>query len=787
MVDVGMGEDYRVDFAGVEWEIAIALLGLAPTPLIEPAVEQDALPIEFENVHGAGDGFRGAPKSKFHRLLQVYWGQMLRFSFVFLLALGLPAQKKPVTLEALAAQAPPAGVQAIWSPDGKRIALRQEGNLQLVDVASRSRRHVLSLSALSSAATPVPPAAAFGWENRRVSEQSLQWTPDSKRMIASQGGDVFLIHLEAGGFQQLTATPFAERDPKLSPDGKKLAYRRDHDLYVLDLATRQSRRLTADGSPTLLNGELDWVYPEELDLGTAYWWSPDSQSIAYLQFDISREMVHPHVDMLGLFAKVEPQRFPKAGTPNADVRLGVIPAQGGATKWMDLGETRDRLLARVYWTPDAKGLAVFRLNRVQNELHVLGAEAATGRSKIVFEEKDPWWINIKNDFAILPRAQQAILGSERDGYRHLYLVSQNGKQLTPITKGDFEVTELVHVDEEGRRVWFLSTEQSPLERHLYVVGGDGQRRKVTQEKGTHAVDMSPNGDYWIDTFSSIDEPSRTVLRDAAGNVVLTLREPNNKPREEYDILPTEFLQFKGKDGTLYYARMIKPKHFDAAKKHPAIVMIYGGPHAQTVRDTYAGVTWDQVLAHRGFVIWQMDNRGSAGRGHKWEAAVNRRFGKQELADQLEGIRHLTSLGFVDEKRIGIHGWSYGGYMTLTAMLHAPDVFRAGISGAPVTDWRHYDTIYTERYMGTPEQNPDGYKESSPVHYAANLKGKLMLVHNYGDDNVLYQHNLQMQVELQKAGKHFELLVYPQKAHGVSGAYNKHMREAMTEFFERHLK
>ncbi|MBL8177935.1 MAG: S9 family peptidase [Bryobacterales bacterium] len=713
---------------------------------------------------------------------------MLRFSFVFLVALALPAQKKPVTLETLASQAPSFGApSALWSPDGKRLALVQSGMLEIIDPATRSRRTVLSLSALRAAATPVPAAEAFGWENRRVSEQSLQWTPDGKRMIASQGGDVFLIHLEAGGFQQLTATAFAERDPKLSPDGTRLAYRKDHDLYVMDLATRRITRLTSDGSSTLLNAELDWVYPEELDLGTAYWWSPDSKSLAYLQFDISREMVHPHIDMLGVFAKLEPQRFPKAGTPNADVRLGVVSAAGGATLWMDLGETRDRLLARVNWSPDSRGLVVHRLNRVQNELHIFVAEAATGRSQIAMEEKDAAWINIRNDFALLRRTEGAVFGSERDGYRHLYMVGKNAKQVRPITQGDFEVTDLAHLDEEGERVWFVSTEQSPLERHLYTIGRDGARRRLTKEKGTHQVQVSPTGEYWIDTFSSIDEPSRTLLRDAAGNAVMTLREPNRKAQSEYEILPTELVSFKGADGTLFYARLVKPKGFAPGKKYPAIVMVYGGPHAQNVRDTYAGISWDQVLAQRGFVIWQMDNRGTAGRGHAFEAAVNRRFGKQELADQLEGVKHLVSLGFVDQSRLGIHGWSYGGYMTLTAMLHAPRVFRAGISGAPVTDWRHYDTIYTERYMGTPQDNPEGYKQSSPVHFASHLEGKLMLVHNYGDDNVLYQHNLQMQVELQKAGKQFDLLVYPQKSHGVSGAYAKHMREAMTSFFERHLQ
>jgi dipeptidyl-peptidase-4 len=530
------------------------------------------------------------------------------------------------------------------------------------------------------------------------------------------------------------------------------------------------------------------VYPEELDLNTAYWWSPDSKSIAYLQFDVSREMIHPHVDLLGLFAKMEPQRYPKAGTPNADVRLGIVPVSGGATKWMDLGELRDRLLARIYWIPDSSGVLVMRLNRVQNELNLLAAQASNGVSRRVLEEKDPYWINIKDEFRWLPKRQQFLWPSERDGWRHLYIYDRTGKQVAQLTSGEWEVTGVSHLDEASGRVWFQSTEHSPLERHLYSVDlSGGERRRLTQEKGTHTVSISPNGEYWTDSFSSYTEPPRTLLRDAAAAQIAVLREPDRKVGEEFEILPTEVVKFRGSDGAEFYARLIKPASFQPSKKYPAIVMIYGGPHAQTVREGWTGLSWDQVLAHRGFVIWQMDNRGSAGRGHLWEAKLHRRFGKQELEDQKQGVAHLISLGFVDKDRVGITGWSYGGYMTLYAMLNAPELFRSGISGAPVTDWRHYDTIYTERYLGLPSENAAGYRDSSPVHHAANLKGKLMLVHNFGDDNVLYQHNMQMQTELQKAGKHFELLVYPQKSHGVTGSLNRHMREAMTDFFERTLQ
>lgn len=712
---------------------------------------------------------------------------MWRYACFLILSQLAWGQKKPVTIDALMRAPIPQGSTAIWAPDGNRFIQRKGDSLSLYDVATRTERNILPMSALTKSAVAVPPAPAFGWENRRVSEQPFQWTPDGKRLIAITGGDVFLINVEARGYQQLTATPIAERDPKLSPDGRKLAYRHLHDLYVLDLDSRRITRLTHDGTNTLLNGELDWVYPEELDLGTAYWWSPDSQSIAYLQLDISREMVHPHIDMLGLFAKSEPQRYPKAGTPNADVRLGVVAAAGGDTKWMDLGELRDRLLARVHWTPDSAALVAFRLNRIQNELQIVEANPRTAQSKVMLEEKAAAWINIKDDFRWLGKGERFLYGSERDGYRHLYVHERSGKRVAQVTQGEFEVTGIVKVDEAGNRLFFQSTEASPLERHLYRVSlSGGARTKLTKEKGTHTVSMSPSGEYWIDAFSSVLEPPRTTLHNAAGEAIATLRPADNKVEQEYEILPTELLSFKGADGTLFYARLIKPRGFDPAKKYPAVVTIYGGPHAQTVRDSYTGLSFDQVLAHRGFVIWQMDNRGSAGRGHAWEAKVNRKFGKLEVADQVEGVKHLTSLGFVDPARVGITGWSFGGYMTLMAMLHAPTVFKAGISGAPVTDWRHYDTIYTERYMGLPSENAAGYKESSPVHFAKNLTGKLMLIHNFGDDNVLYQNNLQMQVELQKAGKHFDLQVYPQKAHGVTGSLNRHLRETMVEFFERHL-
>lgn len=703
-------------------------------------------------------------------------------------ALSVCAQKKPVTLEAMTAARGGFGGAANWAPDGKRFVYQERGKLFLYEAAARKATPILAMDALEKAATKVPEPESFDWQNRRVSEQRIQWFPDGRRLLALAGGDIFIINVGAGGMSQVTATPVDEADAKLSPDGTKVSYRVRHDLYVMDLANGKSVRLTRDGSGTVLNGELDWVYPEELSLGTAHWWSPDSKSIAYLQLDISKEMIHPHVDMLGVFARPEPQRYPKAGTPNPEVHVGVVAANGGATRWMDMGGARDQLIARVNWLPDSSAVAVQRLNRVQTRLDLVVAAAGTGESRVLLSESDPAWINVDDQMHFLPNHKQLLWSSERSGFRHLYLYGLDGRQVAQLTSGEWEVSNVNAVDEADERIFFTSTEQSPLERHLYSVKfGGGPRTKLTQGAGTHMVSVSPTAEFFTDSYSSVTEPVRRTLHTSDGKEIAVLQTADRKPLEEYNILPTELVNFKGPDGTLFYGRLIKPANFEAGKKYPVVVMVYGGPHAQTVRNSWAGLSFDQVLAHRGFVIWQMDNRGSAGRGHKWESVVNRHLGKQELADQKTGIQYLVSLGFADPARIGIHGWSYGGYMTLNAMLHAPEVFSCGISGAPVTDWRHYDTIYTERYMGLPAENEKGYHDSSPVHFAANLKGKLMLLHNYGDDNVLYQNNMQMQFALQRAGKYYDLLAYPQKSHGVTGPANRHMRQAMITFFEQNLK
>ncbi|MFN7998679.1 MAG: S9 family peptidase [Bryobacteraceae bacterium] len=709
---------------------------------------------------------------------------MKRICGVLLLTVGLfAADKKPVTIQTL--PSPPRMPAITWAPDGNRFAWIEKKTVWQFDVPSKQKKQLLELAPLEEKAAKPPQGGAFGWKNRRVSEQSLQWSSTGEEMLLSIEGDLFLLHTASGKWDQLTATAEPEHDPKLSPDGRFVSFRREHDLYTLEIETKKIARLTSDGSDTLLNGELDWVYPEELDLSTAHWWSPDSSEIAYLQFDVSREPVFPQVDLLSPQAFVEPQRFPQPGTPNADVHLGVVPAAGGPTRWMDVGAARDHLLARVAWTPDSRALAYQRLNRVQNRLDLGLADTHNGSCRVLVAEQDAYWINVNDDFRFLNKGKQFLWGSERDGFHHLYLYSVEEKRFTQLTKGDWEVTQVAGVNEDTHELFYVSTEQSPLGRQLYRVRLDGkQKQQISGGTGSHAISMSPTTQYYMDTYSSLDTAPTRTLHENDGSQVASYQET---PPSEFEILPTEIVTVKASDGALLYARMIKPTGFSPEKKYPVIVMVYGGPHAQTVREEWSGPNFDQVLAQKGYLIWQLDNRGSSGRGHLWESKIYHETGAAELRDQLEGIHYLETLGYADMTRVAISGWSYGGYMTLYALANAPNVFKAGIAGAPVTDWRNYDTIYTERYMGLPEENPEGYKRSSPQTNAGEIKARLLLIHNIEDDNVHFQNTMQMVNLLESKGKQFQMLVYPQKSHGVGGPARKQMLEAMLAFFDRALK
>ena len=704
------------------------------------------------------------------------------------------AQKKPVTIDAISTEHKVTGFAPVqWAPDSRRFAWLEDKELWLYDVPSGRRKLLLNLADLEARAVKPPPSQVHEWRDVNVAEQVFSWSDSGNEMLITAAADLFLLHVDSGKWDQLTATAEVERDAKLSPGGRYAAFRREHDLYSLEIASGKVVRLTHDGSAELLNGELDWVYPEELEIGTAYWWSPDGLSIAFLQLDVSREPMFPQVDALSRHARFEPERYPLAGQPNAEARIGVVPAVGGETRWMDLGEPRDNLLARVVWLPDSRAVAVEKLNRIQNRLDLFVAGAANGSARIVLHEEDPYWININNDLRFFKDGSRFLWGSERDGFHHLYLYSTGGKLLRQLTEGDWEVDSVAGVDESAGSVYFTSTEASPLERQLYSVDLEGKhRRRISRESGTHDVSFSPDSRMYLDTASSLASPPRRSIHRIDGSETAVFREADHTLTDEYEILPTEIHKVTAADGSLLYARLIKPAGFKPDKKYPAIVVVYGGPHVQTVLDKWPlegwlDAAWDQVMAHRGFVIWQLDNRGSWGRGHRWESVIFRDMGEHELEDQRRGFEYLKSLGFVDTEHMGIFGWSYGGYMTLYTLAHAPGVFRAGIAGAPVTHWRNYDTIYTERYMGLPAENAAAYDRASALTYAADLKDNLLLVHNLEDDNVHFQNTVQMIDALERAGKLFSVMVYTQKTHHVSPPERRQLYETLTEFFEKNVK
>lgn len=702
------------------------------------------------------------------------------------LLLSQGTAKKPITIDDIVSREPQAPITPTWNSDGTAFFYEQKGSVYVYNVADKKAKEWFQPETLEKLAKKAREPKEFGWQNRRVLSSSYDWFPNGKDLLASANGDLFIVHGNSK-HDQITKTGI-EEDPKLSPDGKQVLYRSHSNLYVIDPATRKTRQLTSDGTATLLNGQLDWVYPEELDLGTATWWSPDSKQIAFFQFNISHEFLYPQEDLLEERALAEPERYPQAGTPNAQVKLGVISLQTGETRWMNIGETSNTLLARVAWLPDSSQIAVERLSRVQDELDLLFCDPATGSAHTVLHEQSKTWINTVDNLYLLKSRPEFLWTSERSGFRHLYRYSNKGELVGQLTNGDWEITTIAAVDEDNQRIYYTSTESTPLEWQLYSVGfNGGERTRLTKDGETHLIHANPKGSYYLDTFSSLTRPAETVLSSSANGQLATLQPPNVKFQEEYDILPSEIVEVKAPEGTILYARLIKPAGFQSGIKYPAIVEVYGGPGVQSVRNSWYRPGLEQVFAHRGYVVWQLDNRGSNGRGHAFEQPIYRELGKQEVADQRLGVEHLIQMGFVDPDRIGITGWSYGGYMTIHSLLLAPDVFKVGVAGAPVTDWHNYDTIYTERYMGLPNENKKGYDASSNVQNATKLQGKLLIVHNFEDDNVLFQNTMQMVNALEQADKQYFLQIYPQKAHSVSGSLRKPMYEAIAAFFDDNLK
>ena len=692
-----------------------------------------------------------------------------------------PAPGKALTVERIYSQPSLSGRLTrglVWTPDGKALSyFETKGSgkearteLWVMDAANGERRLLVASDKLESI-LPVDtsrPTQATGLGRRAPSQ--YQWAPDGAGILFQGPTALAWLDVKSQTTRTLVSGKATLVDPKISPDGRNVSFVRDHNVWLVNLADGKERAVTQGGTEEIRKGELDWVYPEELDIKTAYWWSPDSSAIAYLEMDERKVSQYPLVDFSSPSGEAEMERYPTAGGANPIVRVFVASLTAVEPRAMDAGAETDIYVPRVNWLTDSKHLAIQRLNRTQTALDLLIADSTTGKTRTILSENDANWINVSDDLYFLNDGKRFLWSSERSGYRHLYLYDLEGKQLAQLTKGEWEVSAVDAVDEAKGLVYFTATEKSPLERHLYRLALDGTGfTRLTKDEGTHAAVLAPNATAFYDTYSNAATPPRQDLYRADGARLATINENKIAELADYHLSPMEFLTVKSRDGVQLNASIIKPPDFHPQTKYPVLVYTYGGPHAQVVRNGWGGANflWHQLMAQKGYIIFSLDNRGSGGRGHPFETPLHFRMGAQELSDQRDGVQYLKALSYVDSNRIGVWGWSYGGYMTLHAMFEAGGDFKAGFAGGPVTDWRYYDTIYTERYLGLPQKNEKGYQDSSPVKYASQLKGKLLIAHGTGDDNVHFANTLAVINDLIEAGKYVEVLAFPGRGHGVS--------------------
>lgn len=586
-----------------------------------------------------------------------------------------------------------------------------------------------------------------------------------------------------------------------SPDGSKVAFTRDNNLYYKDLTSGKEVQITQDGKPNeLIHGSTDWVYEEEFAFTKAFWWSPDSRKLAFISFDES-EVKEYNMQVWpsgALYPTDYRYKYPKAGEDNAKVSVTIYHLEEQRQIPVDIGQETDIYIPRIIWTQDANLLSVRRMNRLQNQLDILHVNAKTGESAAVLTEKTDTYIDLEycDDLTYLQDGEHFIHTSEQSGYKHIYLYRLNGELVNQITEGDWEVTELLGIDESGKKpmLYYLSNEDQLLGRGFWQIRLDGKKKKLMRnEKGTHHVTLSKDFQFYVDEFSNTITPTSQTLYRTSNNQRIRQLSDNTAQQEllsAHGCRPKELFDFKTEDGVKLHGYMIKPHNFDKSKKYPVLIHTYGGPGRQMVTDEWAGYynyIWHQMLAQKGYLIVVVDNRGVPGYGEKFKKATYANLGKLDSRDQIQTAIYLKSLPYVDAERVGIWGWSYGGYMTALCMTLGADHFKAGISVAPVSNWRFYDTIYTERFLQRPQDNPGGYDDYSPVYHAEKLRGKYLLVHGTGDDNVHFQNAIALQNALISANKQFQSFYYPNRDHGIYGGITRvHLYDMMTTFVLENL-
>jgi dipeptidyl-peptidase-4 len=702
------------------------------------------------------------------------------------------------------------------SPDGSRVTYLQ-GNADDKDrldlweynIRDKQARVLVDSSGLAPTHEKLSDEELSRRERQRTAALSgileYSFAPSGRALLFPLGGEIYYYDLAKPPQEAVTkitnSNGFAT-DAAVSPKGSFVSYIRDQNLYSYDIARQKEKALTTDGHGPIKNGMAEFVAQEEMERSTGYWWAPDDAHIAFARVDESPVKVTQRFEIAADNVSTFAQRYPATGGANVLLRLGIADVHTGATTWIDLGPDQDIYLARVNWLPDGKTIAIQRESRNQRRLDLLFADIKTGKTRVILTETSGSWIELHDELTFLQTAPEFIWASGRDGFQHLYLYDYRGHLLRQLTAGewsvdDFRARAIKAVDEAHRLVYFTATEKTPLERQLYSTSLDTQDpRKISRiswEDGLHNIAMSPDARFYVDTFNSTLQPPQVSLRSSDGELITYLLENSlgdRHPDAPYlaDNSIPEFGTLAASDGQVLHYRVFKPQRFDPTKRYPAIVDVYGGPGVQRVLDNWNGSAFTQILTRAGYVVFQLDNRGTAFRGAAFQSPIQGRLGEIEAADQVLGARWLGSQDFVDRSRIGVWGWSYGGYMTLMLMFKASDVFRAGVAGAPVTDWSLYDTHYTERYLDRPQDNHDGYEASSVLPYAKDLRGKLLIVHGMADDNVLFLHSTLLFRKLQDLGKPFDVMVYPGAKHGLIRQHDgRHAYATILRFFDDNLR
>ena len=649
----------------------------------------------------------------------------------------------------------------------------------------------------------------------KITIEGYQLSPDEQKLLLtteeepiyrrSTKAEYFVYDLGAKSLVKLSKNG-KQQYATFSPDGTKVAFVRENNLYVTDLATQTETAITTDGKfNEIINGGADWVYEEEFSLSKAFAWSPDGQRIAFWRFDESAVPEYNMQVWKGLYPQDYKFTYPKAGEANATVQILVYALADQKTTKMDIGPEVDQYIPRIEWTKNPNLLSIRRMNRLQNRLDLLHADATTGQTTLILTEEADTYVDLifTDDLTYLANGEEFIFSSERSGFKHLYLYNMDGTLDRQLTSGGWEVAEFLGIDETTQTIYYTSTDVSPLERHLYRqdISAPKRRRRryqapvpvrMSDKRGINRILLSPDYKYYLEYNSSAQSVPTVTLRQAPAATVVRTLETNQdlfQKLAEYRTVKPEFFQFTTSESVSLNGWMIKPANLDPAKKYPVLMFVYGGPGSQTVVDSWESrdYLWHQTLADKGYIVVSIDNRGTGARGKEFRTATYAQLGKLETQDQIEGAKYLGTLPYVDKDRIGIWGWSYGGYMTSLCMTVGADYFKAGIAVAPVTTWRFYDTIYTERYLKRPQDNPSGYDDNSPLTHAAQLKGKFLLIHGTGDDNVHFQNSVEFVDALVEANRDFETFYYPNRAHALRGGNTRyHLYRMMTKFLEENL-